>query len=148
VSSERSRAFLPAFLLLLLAVGGFRLFTLVIFTVDRQELATRYSESFDKDAAEYPRFLSDVARWTKAGDRIAIFVPARTWDDGYAYAYYRAHYFLTGREVLPLVWRDDRLLRENFAAEYIAVWRMNFRPAGYRVVSSSHEGMLLQKVAP
>ena len=147
MSSGRSRTVLPALLLVLLAIGGFRLFTVVIFTLDRDELAKRYSESFDKDVAEYPRFLADVASWTKRGDRIAIFVPARKWNDGYAYAYYRAHYFLTGREVLPLVWSNDRLLRENFSAEYLAVWRINYRPAGYRVVGASHEGVLLQRVS-
>src|ERR1700688_5097444 len=66
----------------------------------------------DRGWSEYPRFLEGVREHTKAGDRIAVIVPGMRWDDGYSYAYYRASYFLTGREVLPLIYYD-KPLREN-----------------------------------
>ena len=53
------------------------------------------------------------------------------WNGGYADAYYRASYFLAGREVLPAVTWDDRPHPENVrAARYVAAWQLNVQPAG------------------
>lgn len=93
----------------------------------------------------YPAFLEEVADHTQRGDTIALVVPPKTWDGGYSYAYYRASYFLAGREVLPVVDADDRALPENLQrARYVAVWRMP-PPAGWRVAWAAHGGALLAR---
>jgi hypothetical protein len=94
---------------------------------------------------DYPRFLSDVRQRTRDGDSIALLVPARHWDSGYSYAYYRASYFLAGREVLPLVQPDDRLVLQNVGrAHYVAVWRMP--PVGRgTIVWHGHGGLLVRQ---
>jgi hypothetical protein len=98
----------------------------------------------DRYWPDYPRFLEGVREHTKAGDTIAVIVPGMSWDDGYSYAYYRASYFLTGREVLPLVRPDNRRLPQNLrAAKYVAVFRVGLRiPAD--VVWQSDRGALLR----
>ena len=93
---------------------------------------------------EYPRFLEEVRARTHDGDSIAILVPTRHWDGGYSYAYYRASYFLPGREVLPLVTPQDAIVPQNFRrAGYVAIWRMQ-PPQGGRVVWSGSGGVLMR----
>lgn len=123
--------------------ASIRTFPLVMFFTDRTELRAVYSSLFDRGVTQYPPFLREVAARTRPGDSIAIFVPMRRWDDGYAYAYYRAHWFLAGRNVLPLVWRDDRILGENFhRAEYVASWRMKLDRPDLVAVGEFHGGTL------
>src|SRR2546423_12833950 len=92
--------------------------------VDRSvmnRVMTRYP---DRGWEAYPDFLEAVRAHTKHGDSIALLVPAAHWDGGYSYAYYRASYFLAGREVLPLIDRDDSAQPQNFeSAKYVAAWR-------------------------
>jgi hypothetical protein len=92
---------------------------------------------------EYPLFLQGVRAHTKPGDRIAVVVPRMAMEVTYGYAYYRATYFLAGRDVLPLYYRS--LPRpENLAkAEYLAVWQAP-APAA-QVVWQGHGGVLLSR---
>jgi hypothetical protein len=71
-----------------------------------------------------------------------------SWDNGYSYAYYRASYFLTGREVLPLVTPQNAPLQQNFrTAKYIAVFGAGLRvPAD--VVWQSGRGALMRLRQP
>jgi hypothetical protein len=93
----------------------------------------------------YPAFLEGVRAHTKAGDSIALIVPPTRGDTGYSYAYYRASYFLAGREVLPLIDRDDVPQRANFArAKYVAVWGRSVR-ASLRIIWSGAGGTLLER---
>jgi hypothetical protein len=93
---------------------------------------------------EFPAFLEGVRAQTKTGDSVALIVPAMKWDYGYSYAYYRASYFLAGREVLPLVRLDDAALPQNFErAKYVAAWRRNVTDATRHVVWQGHGGTLL-----
>jgi hypothetical protein len=94
----------------------------------------------------YPRFLEGVRAHTKPGDTIAIIVPRMSWDNGYMYAYYRASYFLAGREVLPLLTETNQKLPQNFrAARYIAAYEMNLRmPA--EIVWQGEGGTLLRPI--
>lgn len=91
----------------------------------------------------YPAFLRDVAAATKPGDTIALVVPGMQWDNGYSYAYYRASYFLAGREVLPMITPEDRWIPANLArAKYVAAWRSGIDER-WRVAKASHDGALL-----
>src|SRR5437016_14526709 len=91
-----------------------RLFQLPFIDRGPSERAmARYS---DRAWPDYPLFLQGVREHTRPSDTIAVTVPAMTWDGGYSYAYYRASYFLTGREVLPLVAPHNERLPQNFRA--------------------------------
>ncbi len=97
--------------------------------MDRTTFNQQLAERADGEWRQYPLFLDGVRQHTRPGEKIAIVVPPNKWDDGYSYAYYRAAYFLAGREVLPLITEDDRFHPENVrAAEAIASWHMRTRP--------------------
>lgn len=145
--TPRVRYGLGIALLAMLAAGAIRPIFVKLLFVDRQALYAIYSSDPDKYTLEYPRFLEEVARRTKEGESIAIVVPMRRWDGGYSYAYYRASWFLAGRRVLPLVWRDDRLIEENARkADWVAAWRLRVGGAGLEQVWSGHGGMLMRQV--
>jgi hypothetical protein len=112
--------------------------------VDRTPIARAMAARPDRQWPQYPRFLESVRAHTKPGDSIAVFVPAMGWDDGYSYAYYRASYFLTGREVLPLVTPENGRLPQNLlAARYIAAFGVRLRlPAD--VVWQGQDGALVR----
>jgi hypothetical protein len=112
--------------------------------IDRGWAARTMARYPDRRWPDYPLFLEGVREHTKPGDTIGVIVPAMNWDGGYSYAYYRASYFLTGREVLPLVTADNRRVQQNFrAAKYIAVFGVGLRvPAD--VVWRSGRGALLR----
>lgn len=98
------------------------------------------------DWLHFPRFLQEVRARTKEGDKIAVIIPAMKWDDGYSYAYYRSSYFLTGREVLPLLDPEDRPHMENFYnARYVIVWHRPTHPRMGRVVWEGEGGALVQR---
>jgi hypothetical protein len=112
--------------------------------VDRKPLALAVDGLYDRQWPQYPRFLAGVRAHTKPGDTIAVVVPAMAWDDGYSYAYYRASYYLTGREVLPLVTPENGRLPQNFrAAKYIAAFGVRLRvPAD--VIWQGNQGALVK----
>ena len=112
--------------------------------VDRRPLSRAMATYPDRQWPQYPRFLEAVRAHTKPGDTIAVIVPAMGWDEGYSYAYYRASYFLAGREVLPLVTPENGRVPQNLrAAKYIAAFGVTLRvPAD--VVWQGERGALLR----
>lgn len=101
----------------------------------------------DRKVAGYPRFLAQVAARTATGDAVAIAAPMRSWAGGYAYAYYRASYFLAGRRVVPLIGVDDSLHMERLRdAEYLAMWAVGPPGGPYEAVWSGHGGTLYRRV--
>ena len=113
--------------------------------IDRRPLQRYFAHLADRGWEQYLDFLDGVRAHTARGDSIAIMVPARHWDDGYAYAYYRASYMLAGRRVIPLVSPDDRVLMENLQqAAYLAEWRHDL-PVPQRIVWSGAGGKLVRR---
>ena len=111
---------------------------------DRRAMAADFATRADRLFPGYVEFLADVRSHTRNGDSIALIVPSRSWERGYSYAYYRASYLLAGRDVLPLVDRDDRVVAENFrAARYVAACGVP-PPAG-DVVVKSNGGTLVKR---
>ena len=132
---------------LVLAIASVRPFIPQMFATKVRNESAALGQYFDQSSPEYPKFLSSVAAATPEGSRIAIFVPMRRWDEGYSYAYYRASYFLAGREVLPVVWRDDRLVGQNVErADYIASWNMKVGAKGFQPLFKAHGGTLYRRV--
>jgi hypothetical protein len=143
----RPRAILSIACFFGLAIASIRPKPLTLPFIDRTEAHQRMTVYPDRGIwwPDYPRFLEEVRRRTKSGDSIALADPTMRWDDGYSYAYYRASYFLAGREVLPLVAPDDRRLTANLnRAEYLAVWH-NRVPAGAAVVFAEYGGVLVRR---
>jgi hypothetical protein len=113
--------------------------------VDRSAQAQALAAFPDRRWPQYPGFLAGVRARTAPGDTVAILVPASKWDGGYDYAYYRASYFLTGREVLPLVDQQSRELPDNLrAARYIAAFGVTL-PAAAEVVWHGEGGTLYRR---
>jgi hypothetical protein len=112
--------------------------------IDRAPYARELASVPDRQWARYPRFLEGVRAHTRPGDTIAIVFPIMGWETGYSYAYYRASYFLPGREVLPLVDPEDRPLPQNFReARYVAAFGATLRtPAD--IVWQGEGGTLLR----
>jgi hypothetical protein len=130
----------------LTAIAFFRFETRLIELpfVDRKPLAQYLTHASDPGWEQYLVFMDGVRIRTAKGDSIAIMVPARHWDDGYAYAYYRASYVLTGRQVIPLVSPDDRVVMGNLRqATYLAEWRHDL-PVNRQVVWSGAGGKLVR----
>ena len=113
--------------------------------LDRERISASVARYADGACwPDYPRFLDGVRAATRDGDSIALLVPMRHWDGGYSYAFYRASYFLPGREVLPLVTPRDEVVLENLRrARYVALWRMP-PPRGGTIVWSGSGGVLVR----
>ncbi|HEX3068972.1 MAG TPA: hypothetical protein VHX14_10380 [Thermoanaerobaculia bacterium] len=140
------RRVLPALALLALLVVSIEPGMLQILFIDREPSARALSEAPDSPLPLYPRFLEGVRAHTQPGDTIAIVIPRMSWNNGYVYAYYRASYFLAGREVLPLVTPENEKVPENFrAARYIAAFRVNVRMPS-EVVWRGERGTLLRPI--
>jgi hypothetical protein len=98
------------------------------------------------DWLRFPRFLEEVRARTKEGDKIAVIIPTMKWDDGYSYAYYRASYYLAGRDVLPLLNPENQSLMDNFyAAQYVIVWHRPVHPRMGTVVWEGEGGALVKR---
>jgi len=119
----------------------------IVFKVafaNRAKMNHEFTTYPDRGWSSYPEFLESVRAHTKPGDSIALVVRTMSWDDGYSYAYYRAAYFLAGREVLPLLREDDMPLPQNFGrATYVAAWHRNVKDDTRHVVWSGDGGVLL-----
>jgi len=138
------RRILAACALVALVVLHFDYRLLTFPFLDRTKMSAAFTAMPDGRWVDYPRFLEGVRAHTKAGDRIALIVPQMQWDGGYSYAYYRASYFLAGREVIPLLYRTDEPIRANLdRADYLAVWRAPGPPA--RVTWQGEGGVLLSR---
>jgi hypothetical protein len=112
--------------------------------VDRKPIARALDGFYDRKWPQYPHFLDGIRAHTRPGDTIAVLVPAMGWEDGYSYAFYRASYSLTGREVIPLVSPENVALPANLrAARYVAAFGVRLRmPAD--VVWQGDSGALLR----
>jgi hypothetical protein len=127
-----------------IVVSGVESRMLLLPFIDRGPSERAMERYTDRAWPDYPLFLQGVREHTRPGDTIAVIVPIMRWETGYSYAFYRASYFLTGREVLPLVAPDNERLPQNFRdAKYIAVFGVGLRvPAD--VVWRSGRGALLR----
>jgi len=135
-------------LIALLAIIGFRINPTLLSLpfIDRRPLAESMRLYPDQRWPEYARFLDGVRSRTRDGDSIALLFPIMNWNGGYADAYYRASYFLAGREVLPLVTSDDHPHPGNLrAARYVAAWRLNVQPGRGALVWRGEGGELLRR---
>ena len=130
-----------------LVIASIRIPPLTLPFVDREPI--RRSMTVLPDAGiwwpDYPRFLEAVRAKTQRGDTIALFVPTFSWEGGYSYAYYRASYFLAGREVLPVIVPGDRRVPQNAnRAKYVAIWHGR-PPSGVHVVFEGFGGTLVRR---
>lgn len=137
---------LYAILVAAILAGGFQPFFFRVFFTDRSAAAAELAAGPDRAFPGFAAFVREVRERTPEGARIAIVVPMRRWSGGYEYAYYRASYILTAREVIPLVDSDDSAHLERVAkADWVAAWRMAPRIPSFTPVWSSGQGALLRR---
>ena len=140
------RRVLFALLLAAMILGGIETFFFRIFVHDREAAAAELTAGPDRAAPGYAAFLREVRARTPDDARIAVAVPMRRWGAGYEYAYYRASYALAGREVIPLVDRDDSAhLGRLRDAEWVASWGMAPRIPGFAPAWRGEGGILLRR---
>src|SRR5438128_8708005 len=94
---------------------------------------------------EYRLFLRDVRDATKSGDTIAIVVPFKSWDEGYAHPFLRASYLLAGRQIIPII-PPARVAVEGPLPrpQYAAVWGVEGDRVAGDVVFERHRGRLMR----
>ena len=96
---------------------------------------------------QYSAFLREVREHTRPGERVLVLVPPQTnWEASDSYAYYRASYVLTGREVLPFRDESHRAHPANLAhAELVAAWHTPAPPTHAKVVWAGEGGVLVRR---
>ncbi len=136
-----------AILLAAMIVGGFQPFFFRVLFADRAAAARELAAGPDRAFPGYAAFVRQARARIPPGARVAILVPMRRWDGGYAYAYYRASYILTSREVIPLVDPEDAAHLDRLArADYVAAWRMAPRLPHFAPAWSGDGGILLRRI--
>lgn len=114
--------------------------------MNREPIGMALTMKPDRLWPPFPRFIQGVREHTQPGDSIAIVTPTLAWDEGYSYAYYRASYILSGREVLPVSLDDNRPRPENLKrAKYLAVWGRGVPPDRSAVIWQGEGGVLLRQ---
>lgn len=143
----RIRGIAAGLLFAAIIIGGVDTRLVRVLFANKTELASTLLRAPDLQAPKYPRFLEEVARRTKGGDTIAVLVPMRHWTRGYEYAYFRASYFLAGRNVVPLVDPDDSEHLERLReARYLAAWMMPTVPGPWEEIWRGSDGVLLRRM--
>jgi hypothetical protein len=132
---ERTRRTLAALALVALAAGSFQAFYLKIWSEDGRALNAYLTELPYRKVPGLREVCVEADRRTPPGARILFVAPAR----GYEYAFRRAQYLLAGRELIPMVGRNDG--PPGFVA---CVGRCSV-PPGSAVVWQSSAGMLLKR---
>ncbi|HEX9985425.1 MAG TPA: hypothetical protein VGF69_19365 [Thermoanaerobaculia bacterium] len=136
-----------ALALLLIAAGAFEPFYFRIFTIGRAQLHASMTSLPYRKTAGLREFYLDVRRWTKPGERIAIFPTFTHWTGGYAYLYERALYPLAGRNAVALVEPDDRARPDLLArVDAIAAWHAAPPVPGFAVAERKEHGVLLRRI--
>ncbi len=117
-------------------------------------MLTSYRTHFGRYAEALPyqktpglvTFMKGVRERTAEGDRIAVLVPMQRWDGGYAYAFTRSNYLLSGRRAVPLIGADDRAMPGNLdQSNFIAAWHLQPAVTGFKTVWRSADGVLLRR---
>ncbi len=140
------RRALPIVAFAAIVVAGIDPYLLSMPFADRAALAPLFDRYADRSWQQYAQFLRDLREHTQPGQRIVVIVPATTWDGGYSYAYYRASYFLAGREVLPLFDDASRAHPENLrGADLVAAWRARVPLTHRTLVWRGDGGVLVRR---
>ncbi len=115
------------------------------FFIDREVRARELVPYIDKRWPTYARFIEGVRARTGPGATIAIVTPPSEPREVYPLAYYRASYYLAGREVLPVIEpRTGADIPGNFtAARYVAAF--GDAPAAGELVWKGEGGALYRR---
>jgi len=131
-----------------IGIGAFQQLYVTIHFTDRAALSKYWSEAQYSRIPGLREMLLEVEQRTKPGDRVLIWTPHHPWQQGYGYAFRRAQYILSGREVIPFLDRERDVVDESSIAraEFIACWRDCPRFDGFAPAWRSADGMLLRRV--
>jgi hypothetical protein len=143
----RWRSALGALALFSIFAGAFQPAYWTIFKANRAMLQAWLTERPYSKMPGLRRFMLGVRERTRDGDRIAIVLPARRWEGGYAYGFIRSTYLLAGRQTVPLLSDSDQALPGNIArATHVASWPEPPPPLpDFVAMWSTPDGVLLQR---
>ena len=132
---ERTRRTLAALALVALAAGSFQAFYLKIWSAEGRALGAHFTELPYRKVPGLREVCVEADRRTPPGARILFVAPPR----GYEYAFRRAQYLLAGKELMPMVGRNEG------PPGFVACVGRCAVPAGSTVVWQSNAGMLLKR---
>lgn len=140
------RRSLSALAFALILIGGFETYYLRIYVQDRTALREALTVMPWRRLPGFRPFLISIREATREGDTVGLWIPPMRWLEGYEYGFVRAGYLLGGRDVLPLLTPDNRIISANIAAaDWIACYRCAAAPSSFDVVRAGPDGMLLRK---
>lgn len=134
-SVRRSAAVLA---LLLMVGGGFELFYLEAYALDRDSYREYLTRLPYRRLPGFQDLAAVAVREIPPEASVAIWIADPAWDRGYEYAYYRSVYLLKGRQSIPLLDKRNAFLSRNLAsADYVLCWRCDapFAPFETTVVT-------------
>lgn len=130
-----------------MAVGLFEPHYWRLYVADRDALLRHFTELQYSRMPGFRLFAEEVRARVPEGSGVALWVPFRHWYGGYSYAFHRAKYVLAGRDVVPLIDSNDKVLTGNLKrATYIAAWHGEPPFDGYTVIWRTREGTLARRV--
>lgn len=144
--SRTIRLTLAAVAFACIAAGAFQPFYWRMFVTDRAAARAALTELPYRRFEGLRRFMLGVRARTADGERIAILLPARRWEEGYQYGFTRSTYLLYGRTTVPMMDEADRPLPRNLAqADVVACFRVDARLPQFQTAWRSGDGVLLRR---
>ncbi|HEY2092257.1 MAG TPA: hypothetical protein VGJ81_10225 [Thermoanaerobaculia bacterium] len=144
--SRNTRLVLASAAFVCIAIGAFQPFYWRMFAMDRGAARMALTELPYRRLPGLLRFMTGVRARTRDGERIAVFLPARKWDEGYQYGFTRSTYLLNGRRTVPMIDESDRPLPQNLVqADVVVCFRLDARLPHFRTVWRSADGVLLRR---
>ncbi len=113
--------------------------------VDRSPWSRFFSEFPDRKTPGYVDLVRDAADVIPSGATVAVVYPTLEWHGGYSYAYFRAQYFLPGRQVVPLGWPSGPQMARLDDAEWAIVFGARTLDDGWTVVAESDAGRIVRR---
>ena len=131
---------------LCIAGGAFQPFYWRVFAMNRSSARAALTELPYRRMNGLRRFMLGVRERTRDGERVAILLPARAWEEGYQYGFTRSTYLLYGRTTVPVVDESDRFLSQNLEkADAVACLQIDATLPHFEPVWRSSDGVLLRR---
>jgi hypothetical protein len=133
-----------AIAIVLLLLAGYRTSLLRVFVRPAE-----VREAGETLSPEERAFIREVPERSGGGSVAFVFLPMRSWGDGYPYHFYRAAYALAPAEAFAAMGETNAAVWSAAArAQWIAAWPAAALPPGYATVRRDHDGVLARRIRP
>lgn len=127
-------------------VGGFELFFVRIYTIDRAALGRHLAGVQYRKVPGLQPFLVNIRARVPAGSDIALITSRMDSWPPYEYVFARSMYPLAGRRLVALMDENGSHHPERLAeVEYVMAWKLFPEITGYELVWRSRDGALLRR---